>query len=151
MSDQQILLRRLIGRWRGRETMHETPWAAAGAAQSAVEAAWDLGGAFIFQSYRQMRDGAPAFEARSVFGFDQSAGHALMYLFDTMGFMPMAPAVGVVEGEELVFTRHSLRGRGQHRYAFADDGSYRLTIAFAPPDGSFGTVMAGHYHPIPSV
>ncbi len=148
--DQHAWLYRLIGRWRGSEVMSQTPWAAAGEAESLVEAELALGGAFLFQDYRQSRDGAPSFAARSVFGLGKTAGQALMYHFDTMGFMPTAPAAGAIEGDELVFTRHSPRGRGQHRFTFDGDGTYRLTLLFAPPDGLWSPVMTGHYQSIPS-
>jgi len=145
--DASAFLDRLVGRWRGVEIMGVTPWSAGGQAASEVEAELALGGAFLFQSYRQFRTGLPDFEARSVFGLDKASGQVLMYLFDSMGFIPAAPAVGMPEERELVFTRSSPRGRGQHRFSFEDDGSYRLVVRFAPPEGAWGTVMAGHYNP----
>jgi hypothetical protein len=65
-----------------------------------------------------------------------------------MGYPP-EPAYGVVEGDDLVFTHSSQRGQGQYRFTFGEGGSYRLVVRFAPPDGSWETVMEGAYSLVP--
>ena len=147
-SDQREDLRRLIGRWHGSERMMASRWASGGPAESLVETELALGGAYIFQNYRQSRQDATSFEARAVFGYDEARKQPAMYLFDAMGFPPSAPAYGVLEGEHLIFTRSSPRGQGQHRFRF-DEGSYSLVVRFAPPDGPWETVMEGLYKLVP--
>ncbi|MDQ0474665.1 DUF1579 family protein [Labrys wisconsinensis] len=145
LTEHHRLLHRLAGRWRGAEMMATTRWAPAGPAESEAVAEVALGGTHVFQSYRQVRDGRTAFESRAVFAWDGERERFAMFLFDTMGFVPDGPGIGVRDGDGLEFTRRSARGAGRHRYVFADEGRYRLTVAFAPAGGDWTDMLEGDY------
>jgi len=123
-------LQALVGAWRGEEEVSETQWADAGIAEAEVLAEAEFGGLFVVQRYRQKREGTVSFAAHSVFGFDQPTGVWTMYQFDSMGFVPAAPATGVWHGDELVLERSSPRGSARVTYRFDGIDTYRMKLQF---------------------
>ncbi|TIT77348.1 MAG: DUF1579 domain-containing protein, partial [Mesorhizobium sp.] len=107
-------------------------WADAGTATSEVQAQPEFGGLFVVQRYRQRRDGTISFGAHNVFGFDQLNGVVTMHQFDSMGFVPAAPATGAWNGNELVLGRSSPRGAARVTYVFEGADTYRMKLQFKP-------------------
>ena len=125
-------LQALVGAWRGEEEVAATQWTDAGAATSEVQAEAQFGGLFVVQRYRQRRDGTISFGSHNVFGFDQQNGLATMHQFDSMGFVPMSPATGAWNDNELVLERSSPRGAARVTYGFDGTESYRMKLQFKP-------------------
>jgi hypothetical protein len=125
-------LQALVGVWRGEETLGATQWTAAGTATGEIVAEADLGGLFVVQRYRQSRDGNVSFEARNVFGFDKADGSYKQWQFDSMGFVPEAPASGQWDSDTLTLERSSPRGAARVRYVFDGPDHYRMTLHFKP-------------------
>ncbi|TPM30155.1 DUF1579 family protein [Mesorhizobium sp. B2-3-4] len=132
LSADHQRLQALVGAWRGEEEIAATQWADEGAATSEVTAEAQFGGLFVVQRYRQRRDGTISFGAHNVFGFDQQNGLVTMHQFDSMGFVPMSPATGAWNGDELVLERSSPRGAARVSYVFNDADAYRMRLQFKP-------------------
>ncbi|MGN8020785.1 DUF1579 family protein [Phyllobacterium sp. 22229] len=142
-------LQALLGSFEGDEQVSATPWTSAGAAKGYLSAESDLGGLFLNQTYRQVRDGQTTFEARNIFGFDVKDGTYKLYQFDTVGFVPPAPATGTWAGDELVLEKSSPRGKARSRYQFEDQDRFRLRVEFAPAGSDiWQDVVSGVYRRI---
>lgn len=132
LSADHQRLRALVGAWRGEEEVAATQWTDDGTATSEVLTAAEFGGLFVVQRYRQRRDGTISFGSHTVFGFDQQNSVVTMHQFDSMGFVPAAPATGTWNGNELVLVRSSPRGSARSTYIFDTDDSYRMRVEFQP-------------------
>ncbi|MBZ9737786.1 MULTISPECIES: DUF1579 family protein [unclassified Mesorhizobium] len=132
LSADHQRLQALVGAWRGEEDIAATQWADEGAATSEVTAEAQFGGLFVVQRYRQRRDGTVSFGAHNVFGFDQQNSLVTMHQFDSMGFVPVSPATGAWNGDELVLERSSPRGAARVTYVFNDADTYRMRLQFKP-------------------
>ena len=132
LSDGHQRLQALVGAWRGEEEVAATQWTDAGAATSEVLAEAQFGGLFVVQRYRQRRDGTVSFGSHNVFGFDQQNKVVTMHQFDSMGFVPAAPATGTWNDSELVLERSSPRGAARVTYFFEGADTYRMKLQFKP-------------------
>lgn len=132
LSADHQRLQALVGAWRGEEDVAATQWTDAGAATSEVLADAQFGGQFVVQRYRQRRDGTISFGAHNVFGFDQPNDVVTMHQFDSMGFVPVSPATGTWNGNELVLERSSPRGSARVTYSFDGTDTYRMRLQFKP-------------------
>ena len=132
LSNAHQRLQALVGAWRGEEEVAATQWTDAGTATAEVLAEADFGGLFVVQRYRQRRDGTISFGAHNVFGFDQQNKFVTMHQFDSMGFVPMSPATGMWNGNELILERSSPRGAARVNYGFDDADTYRMKLQFQP-------------------
>lgn len=148
LSADHQRLQALVGTWRGEETMSATQWAPAGSATSEVTAEAEFGGLFVSQHHRQTRDGRISFESRNMFGFDSNDGSYKLWQFDSMGFVPPAPASGHLEGNMLTLTRSSPRGSARSIYIFDDADTYRMTLEFQPAGGAWTSMVSGVYRRI---
>ena len=140
-------LQALVGTFEGEEEVAQTPWTSAGVAKGYLAAVSEFGGLFVNQAYRQLRDGRLSFEARNIFGFDSEHGNYKLYQFDSVGFVPSAPASGTWCGNELVLEKSSPRGKARSVYHFEGQDRFRLRVAFAPAGSDFWQdVVRGSYH-----
>lgn len=130
LSPDHQRLQALVGAWRGEEEVSATQWAPAGKATAEIMAEPEFGGLFVVQHYRQTRDGKPSFASHNVFGFDQPNGACTMHQFDTMGFVPAAPASGTWNGNVLALMKASPRGAARVTYNFDTADSYRMRLEF---------------------
>ena len=134
------------GHWVGDEDIAASAWTTAGTAVAEVETDSLFGGFFVEQRYRQARDGKPSFEARNMLAYDATDGSYKLYQFDSMGFVPQAPAVGSWSGSELVLTKTSPRGRQRVTYIFENDDRYRMRVQFSPAGSDeWQEVVSGLY------
>jgi hypothetical protein len=132
LSDGHQRLQALVGAWRGEEEVAATQWTDAGTATAEVLADAQFGGLFVVQRYRQRRDGTVSFGSHNVFGFDQQNKVVTMHQFDSMGFVPAAPATGTWNDRELVLERSSPRGAARVTYFFEGADTYRMKLQFKP-------------------
>ncbi|QPC90104.1 DUF1579 family protein [Mesorhizobium sp. INR15] len=132
LSSDHQRLQALVGAWHGEEEVADTQWADGGSATSEVLAGAEFGGLFVVQRYRQRRDGTISFGSHNVFGFDQPNGTYTMHQFDSMGFVPVSPATGAWNGNELVLLRSSPRGAARVSHIFDTNDSYRMRVEFQP-------------------
>ncbi|MEI9422716.1 DUF1579 family protein [Mesorhizobium sp. Cs1299R1N1] len=132
LSADHQRLQALVGAWRGEEEVADTQWADGGIATSEVSAEAEFGGQFVVQRYRQRRDGTISFGSHTVFGVDHQNGVVTMHQFDSMGFVPLSPATGTWNGNELVLERSSPRGFARVTYIFDDADTYRMRLHFKP-------------------
>ena len=123
-------LHRFAGRWAGEETIAATPWIAGGEAEARVEMHVGLGGFYVLQNYRQLRDGEERLSAHALLTWNAEADCVAMFWFDSIGHVPETPATGEWHGDTLVLTRSSRRGVARHTYELIGDNEYRVRLDF---------------------
>ena len=138
-------LRAFIGDWIGEETVSASPWSAPGPARGFVSAEADIDGFYVVQDYRQERDGAVTFKAKGLFTFDTQDRQTKFFWFDSLGFVPSAPASGRWEGSTLTLVRGSVRGAARYTYRFEGADLYRLRIEYSPDVEGWSDVVSGVY------
>jgi uncharacterized protein YodC (DUF2158 family) len=94
-------LQRLVGQWRGEETMHPSQWdPSGGTATGRTLGRLALDGFAVISDYEQERGGVVTFKGHGVMTFDQIDGLYVLHWFDCMGTRPEV-FKGVFEGEVL--------------------------------------------------
>lgn len=121
-------LARFVGKWSIAETMHPSPWdAAGGTADGECEYRLGCDGFFLICDYAQLRGGKATFRGHGVYGFDTKTNAYTMHWFDSMGMDPGAPAKGTWTGDTLVFqhphSRYTYRWESDDRYTFQLESS----------------------------
>ncbi|MEB3044501.1 DUF1579 family protein [Rhizobium mulingense] len=145
-SAAHFRLSAFAGVWEGEEHVAASAWTSEGKASAALSGEALFGGFFLEQHYRQTREGAVSFEARNVFGFDGSDQAYKLYQFDSAGFAPPSPASGEWNGNELVLTKTSPRGRQRTAFTFENEDCYRMGVSFSPAGSdTWQEVVSGIY------
>lgn len=140
------VLGRLVGDWRGEETIATTRWGQGGPATAALSASAKFNGRVLVQDYREEREGLPSLQVHAVFVAEPDHDQYSLYWFDSFGFVPGMPAPGVWDGERLTFLRSSSRGQTRHVYAFDGDSAFALTLESSFDGGvKWEPVMSGIY------
>jgi hypothetical protein len=146
VTDDHRKVHRFAGTWRSEETMLDSPWAKGGPAQGLVKALVVLGGFFVMSDYEQTREGSVSFNSHSLMTFDQPEASVKLFGFDSLGFVPAAPAIGQWQEDRLTLMRVSPRGQARHDYQFENDNTYQLTLANSFDGGkSWIDVLRGTY------
>jgi hypothetical protein len=139
-------LHRLVGHWRGEETIQPSQWGAGGPAQARVSCREALGGKAFVQDYQAERDGKTWLQAHAVHVHHAEAATYGLFWFDSLGFVPGEPAKGTWDGHALAFVRTSPRGQSRHTYTFPDDDTYQMTLESSFDGGAtYVLVMEGVY------
>jgi hypothetical protein len=151
-TTQHLRLGAFEGSWQGEEEVFASAWTVAGTAQAEIESEVLFGGFFVEQSYRQQREGKLSFAARNMLAFDAIDGAYKLYQFDSVGFVPQAPATGQWEGDSLLLVKTSPRGRQRTLYTFENEDRYRMSVQFAPAGSDeWQDVISGVYRRVVSV
>jgi len=146
MHDVRKCLELLAGTWAGQEEIAASRWGEGGSATASVAARLDLGGHVLIQDYSAQRDGKQWLRAHAVLAYDQQSAALSLYWFDSMGFVPAAPAPGEWDGRALRFVRSSPRGQTRHTYVPAGPDSYQLILESSFDSGaSWAPVVSGRY------
>ena len=123
-------LARLAGTWRGKETLHPSPWAPeASQCESTLTARIAIDGFFLISDYEQRAGGDVTFRGHGVYGFDAQTQKYTMHWFDSTGVDPGAPATGTWIGDTLTFEHRSPMGHGRYVYTCNEDGSYTFQMS----------------------
>ncbi|NLR99144.1 DUF1579 domain-containing protein [Rhizobium sp. P38BS-XIX] len=139
------------GTWEGEEHVAASAWTKEGTATARLTAQCLFDGAFVEQHYVQTRDGATSFEARNIFGFDAADQAYKLYQFDTVGFVPAAPASGEWIDGKLVLTKVSPRGAQRTLFQFENEDCYRMGVTFSPVGSdTWQEVVSGLYRRVAS-
>lgn len=140
------LLELFAGDWAGEEEIAPSKWGEGGRANAAISARLGFEGRVLVQDYSSQRDGKPWFKAHAVIAFDQQTSTLNLYWFDSMGFVPAAPAPGEWDGKALRFVRTSPRGQTRHTYTPTGTDAYQLVLESSFDSGaSWVPVMSGRY------
>jgi hypothetical protein len=134
-----------VGEWVGEERVAPSRWFEAGEARGFVTARPDIDGFAVVQDYRQERGGRISFRGHGVFTFDAADRRTKLFWFDSLGYVPQAPASGLWEGDTLTLVRPSLRGATRHIYRFEGPDAYALTIQFSPDQEGWSDLVTATY------
>jgi len=146
MSDTKNVLELLAGDWAGDEEIASSKWGEGGMASASISAHLDFDGRVLIQDYSAQRDGKLWFKAHAVIAIDQQTSSLSLHWFDSMGFVPAAPAPGEWDGRALRFVRSSPRGQSRHTYIPNAPDSYELILESSFDEGaSWVLVMTGRY------
>jgi hypothetical protein len=147
VSDQHRKLYALVGDWEGIETMAASPWGPAGTATGKLHVRIDLNGFFVLQDYVQEKAGRVSFTGHGIFGYDTEAANYTWHWFDSMGFVPDAPARGQFKDGVLQLERVSARGSARYTHRFEPDGTYHFQIENSFDQAkTWQTFMTGLFH-----
>ena len=135
----------VAGEWSGEEMVYPSRWNAGGPAASRVVARVELSGFYLIQDTRQTRDGKESFATHGLFTYDRDDRLYKLFLHDSLGYYPPAPASGSWGGKVLTLVRGSLRGNARHVYEIIDDNSYSMKIQFSPDAEGWSDVLTGVY------
>lgn len=143
-------LRKLVGDWRGKETIRPSRWGTGGAAQARVTCREALDGGAFVQDYQAERDGKTWLQAHAVHIRHADGPAYGLFWFDSLGFIPREPATGTWDGHALAFVRTSPRGQSRHTYTFIDDNTYAMKLESSSDGGvTYDLVMEGVYARVP--
>lgn len=146
MNELKNLLELFAGDWVGEEDIAPSRWGAGGTANASISARLDFDGRILIQDHSAERDGKPWFKAHAVIAYDQQSSALSLHWFDSMGFIPAAPAPGQWDGEALRFERSSPRGQTRHTYLHSGPVSYVLVLESSFDGGAnWIAVMTGRY------
>ncbi len=94
-------LERLVGRWRGSETMHPSPWdPQGGTATGRNDIRLALNGFALITEYEQERGGVITFEGHGVMTYDSNESRYVLHWFDSLGSPPEV-FTGTFDGDVL--------------------------------------------------
>lgn len=94
-------LEMLVGRWRGVETMHPSPWDPEGGTATGLnDFRLALNGFALITEYEQERGGVITFRGHGVMTYDPDDARYVLHWFDSMGSPPEV-FTGAFEGEVL--------------------------------------------------
>jgi hypothetical protein len=103
-------LQALCGEWIGEETLSPSPWGPGGRAVARGAPRRELDGFLVVQ------------------GYDTEAREYCRWWFDSIGFVPDAPARGSWEGDTLTFRYSSPRAQARYTYRFESDRLHHLRL-----------------------
>ena len=119
LTDAHRKLNLLVGRWKGPEKCHPSPWDPnGGPALGQVENRLTCSGFAVVQEYRQQRDGHPNFEGHGVFRWDSQEGCYLLHWYDSGG-LPASVFRGQFEGHTLAMICDLPEGKLRCRWEVA--------------------------------
>jgi hypothetical protein len=127
-SQEHQRLHALCGEWIGDETLSPSPWGPGGRAVARVTTRLELDGFYVVQDYVEEKDGRVTFRGHGLFSYDTQAREYCRYWFDSIGFVPDAPARGAWEGDTLTFRYSSPRGQARYTYRFESDRLHHLRL-----------------------
>ena len=138
-------LERLIGNWKGPETMHPSPWdPTGGAAEARMTIRAGAGGFVVVGDYEQVRDGAQTFCGHAVFRFDPAEDVYALHWFDGTGHAPNVFRGGF-EGDVLTLTCTRRQGQERLVYDLSEDGRLATRMELSGDGRSWNLLMDGSY------
>ncbi len=139
-------LEKLVGRWRGTETMHPSPWdPKGGLATGRNDCRMALDGFATVTDYEQERDGKVTFKGHGVMTYDTTKSHYVLHWFDCMGSPPEI-FTGQFEGEVLTVSHG---GPGMHArlvYDLSRPGVLRSKMEMSQDGAKWSTLFECDYH-----
>jgi hypothetical protein len=143
----QQLSAALLGSWQGQETLHASPWSAAGQARANWEFSPGPGGLHLLCHYRQQTEAGKLFELHGVMMAEPGGGELLWFCFDSYGYAPLPPLRGNWDAtrQELRLQRETARGRNLSCLRLAEQG-WEFEIAWgAVAETGSKILLQGHY------
>lgn len=110
LTDAHQRLRKLVGRFQGKENIYPSAWSPqAGTASASMDGRLITGGFAAVHDYEQKKNGKVSYSGHGVFRYDAPAGQYELHWFDSMG-MAVNVFRGNFEGDKLVLTTHDANG-----------------------------------------
>ena len=122
-GDAHRKLQGMTGTWSGEETIHPSPWdAAGGRATARVRNRLALNDLVLIQEYEQTRGDcdAPTFVGHGVLRWDDDTREYVFHWFDSVRTAP-GEFRGTFDGDVLTLVRRDGPGWARARFAFAGD------------------------------
>lgn len=138
-------LGRLVGTWRGKETMHPSPWDPKGYVADGENINREsVGGFGVVTDYRQIRDGATVFEGHGMYVWDAKANEVVLHWFDNMG-MGREEFRGGWVGDVLTLSSQGPMGIWRKTTDFSAEGKLHSTIEMGTSPDALTLLFEGDY------
>ena len=138
-------LGRLIGTFRGTETMSPSEWAPDGfVADSETISREALGGFGVVTDYCQKKGGQTTYEGHGVYTWDGGAGEVVLHWFDSMG-MGRDEFRGQWDGDVLQLRCENAMGHQRITWTFGPDGPLSSRMEMGTDEGSLKSMMEAQY------
>lgn len=134
-----------VGKWKGEETIHPTPWDPGGKAVGEMKVTAAFGGFGIIQDYKQKRSGKLAYAGHGVLGYCATEKAYLWHWSDTMGGVPGQVTRGTWKGNKLTFQHGGEMGHVRYTYTFHKDGTQGFTIENSQDGQTWSTFIEARY------
>lgn len=144
-SDEHRRLERLVGTWKGDETIHPSAWDPKGFTATGTMAFRSiLDGFFVVDDYEERRGDRVTYRGHGVYGWDPRARRYTMYWFDSMGGNPEV-VHGEWTGDELTFVRQGPPSFTRFRYRFDGTDAMRFDMSSSTDGAEWKLLMEGAY------
>ncbi len=144
-TDAHNKLQRLVGNWKGEETLHPSPWdPKGGPATGKVNNRISLDGFVVIQDYEQVRNGIPTFKGHGVISYNAYQKCYCMHWFDSMG-TPPNEFKGNFDNNVLTMTNQNPMGHSRAIMDFSKDGAYHFKMEMSQDGKQWQTFMDGNY------
>jgi hypothetical protein len=137
-------LQRLVGAWKGEETLQETPVTPGGKASGSFTFRSVLGDLFVVAEYEQIMHGKQLMQGMGVLGWDAKQNQYTLHWFDTFGSPPGSPGRGSWDGQVLRFEHGAPKPHGRTSFEL-EDGGFVFRIEMSFEGKPFQTVIEGRY------
>ena len=138
-------LRKLIGRWKGPETMSPSPWdPKGGTAVGTAENKPALDGFAVIQDYIQLRENNVTFRGHGVFAYDTNENCYTIHWFDSMG-TPGNLYKGNFEGDVLKLSSKFQTGFSRVSWDLSKEGEHTFKMEMSPDGKMWQPMMVGTY------
>ncbi|MBX7116902.1 MAG: DUF1579 domain-containing protein [Myxococcaceae bacterium] len=143
LTDKHNRFEAFVGRWKGPETLSETPLTPDGKADGCLFFRTILQGFFMTVDWVEKFHGRTQMEAHGVIGWDAKQKSYTLHWFDNFGSPPLTPGKGTWNGHALVFEHDMPTHQGRETLTL-DDGklAFKLEMTF---EGQWKTVVDGTY------
>jgi hypothetical protein len=146
-GEQHLMLKKLEGKWEGKEKLSPSPWGPGGEAVGKYTGRMDVDGFFLVQDYVEEKEGKVVFRGHGIFGWDAGDKKFTWYWVDSMGQPPAAASRGDWKGDTLTFESSSAHGKGRYTFRFEGDRTYHFRLENSFDGGkTFTQLMEGTYH-----
>ena len=144
-SPGHVKLRKLVGNWEGKETMHPSQWdPKGGIAVGRTKSRLALNGFVVISDYEQERDGVVTFTGHGVMSFDPKEDLYTLHWFDCMGSPPEIFA-GRFEGDVLTVAHGGPGMHARMTYDLTDPRHMRTQMKMSPDGATWKTLFDGLY------
>lgn len=137
-------LDRLVGEWRGAETMNPMPWGPGGTVAAWVRNVPALHGFAVVQDYAQEKDGVATFTGHGVFHWDAESAEYVLHWFDSLVQRPREFR-GRFDDDTLTMVSPDPRGHTRATWELGAPNEYSYRMDVSPSGEEWTPFLTGRY------
>jgi hypothetical protein len=138
-------LEKLVGIWKGTETMYPSAWdPKGGEGQATTKARLSLNGFAVIGDYEQTRGGTVTYQGHAVYTWDANANQVVLHWFDSMG-CGVDEFRGAWKGDTLVLQSKNQMGHWRMTNDYAKAGTMTSTMETSEDGKAWKKLFDGKY------